>query len=281
MRTIPARHAFLQRLGIIWSGDPDEDNLSLFGPEMSRDTILDLRTALFGTLLAAGAARRDLPPGPLPDLVEARADTIRAAFAVALAEEPLRLDQLLPHFMPASFLYTTVPVRSRLDFVWTLDRASPPGCLKTQSVVANGMAAARGGETKVYGDTFLMPPAMRGEGKLRTEWVREVGLEPPRRRDACGPYWRLGHREAWRMDVLSWHERLILGALIGTEMETCAVLSPERHFPRVGFVRETARRFGRTIVCVALKHVPEAMRTRLENARRTQVVPDAPEEFPG
>jgi len=278
MRCMHARQALLQRLGVFWSGDPEDSNLNLFGPEMSPDTITTLRTALFGTVLAAGAARRDLPPGPQPELVEARADTTGAAFAVALAEEPLRLDQLLPHFVPAAFLYTSAPARTRLDFLWTLDRASPPGCLKTLTVLSNGITAARGTEMKVHGDAFLMPPALRGEGKLRSDWVRRVGLDPPRRRDACGPYWRLGNREAWRLDVLSWHERLVLAVLIGTGMETCAVLAPAAHFPRVGFVLETARRFGRTIVCVALEHVPDTMRARLEDARRTQLVPDAPAE---
>ena len=268
MRSLQARHAFLERLGVFWSGDPDEGNLNLYGPELTPDIITTLRTALFGTVLAAGAARRDLPAGPLPALVEVRADTTAAAFAVAMAEEPLRLDSLLSHFVPTALAYTAGPVRSRLDFLWALDRISPPGCLKNLTVLANTMEAAGGEAMVVLGDTFLMPPALRGEGARRSAWVRGVDLDPPRRRDACGPYWRLGQRDAWRLDVLSWHERLVLAALIGTNMEVCAFLAPAAHFPRVGFVVETARRFGRTIVCVALEHLPPAMRLRLEDTRR-------------
>jgi hypothetical protein len=167
---------------------------------------------------------RSVPPGDHHDLRRAVRTVLRPVHAVICPRtaadliearpmppaRPLRwrwravaLDQLLSHFAGVS---TVVP-RTRLDFLWTLDRASPSGCLKTLTVLSNGITAARGTEMKVHGDAFLMPPALRGEGRSRSDWVQRVGLEPPRRRDACGPYWRLGQREAWRLDVLSWHER--------------------------------------------------------------------------
>jgi hypothetical protein len=263
------RHTLLGRLGIEFLGG-DDLSLQLYGPTIAPECITTIRTALFGACLAAGAARRDLGPGPVTLLVEARADTTRAAFDVALSEEPLRLDQLLAHFVPAAFLYASNRVaQQRIEYMWGLDRVSPPGCLKNLTAMANVPLLDGSEALTALGDTFLMPPAVRGEGVQRTTWAREVNLDPPRRRDLCGPFWRLGRRNEWRLNVISWHERMILAALLGTTFETCVVLAPAAHFPRVGFVYETAQRFGRTIVCVPLEEMPERLRERLESTRRT------------
>jgi len=116
----------------------------------------------------------------------------------------------------------------------------------------------------VRGESWLVPPALRGEGQRRTDWMRAVDLDPPPAREEAGPFWSLGQSELWRLDLLGWREQVVLAAAIGTRMPVSAVVCETNDFPRIGYVVERIRALGRTVVHVPLAAVPDALRAELD-----------------
>jgi hypothetical protein len=121
------------------------------------------------------------------------------------------------------------------------------------------------------GDVMFVPPALRGELRTRSAWLRKHPIDLPSCRESGGPYWRLGRYNLWRLDVLGWPERLALAALVGTNRRTAVLIGPSHLFPRVGFVIETARQMGRTLIGVPIEAVPARLRTLVEKSRRREM----------
>ena len=117
------------------------------------------------------------------------------------------------------------------------------------------------------GDVMFAPPAVRGEVRERSEWLRQHPLDLPSWRESGGPYWRIGRYNLWRLDVLGWPERLALAALVGTNRRVAVMVGPRQLFPRVGFVIETARQMGRTLIGVPIEAAPERLRRAVEGSR--------------
>lgn len=121
------------------------------------------------------------------------------------------------------------------------------------------------------GDVLFVPPALRGELRSRSAWLRKHPLDLPSCRESGGPYWRLGRYNLWRLDVLGWPERLALAALVGTNRRTAVLVGPSHLLPRVGFVVETARQMGRMLIGVPLEAVPAGLRRLVERSRQREM----------
>lgn len=171
--------------------------------------------------------------------------------------------ELLNVFHPTAILYEADPRRPETTLLGLRD--------STRRATLQGMTAM--GEYhgnrrfNALGDVVFVPPAVRGHVRARSAWLRKTALDLPSWRESGGPFWRLGRYNLWRLDVLGWAERLALGALVGTDRRIAVVLGPRHLFPRVGFVPETARQMGRTLIGVPFEAVPEPLRAAAERAR--------------
>lgn len=220
-----------------------------------------------GVLAAASRAARSAlahATGPVC-IVERQA--VREAFAGFDPQVTYRIEQLLGVFLPTTLLYTQEPALLENGFMYQRDGVAPVQwmqglCYGHDAVLPEGQVVV------MWGETILIPPAVRGEGARRSDWVRHTDLDAPRWREAGGPFWRLGRSRLWRLQVISWHERLLLAALLGTSRDSCVLVSPAVHFPRAGFVLQTAAAMGSRIACLALEDLPEAARDVLENGRQ-------------
>jgi hypothetical protein len=121
----------------------------------------------------------------------------------------------------------------------------------------------------------LMKGPKRGEARERSRWLRASELDPPRWDERGGPFWRLGRFNMWRVDVLGWHERLALAALVGTTRTEAVLLGPPKLFPRIGFVAEVARCLGRTLVGVPLDTCPDRLVKEIHAMRERAMPRDA------
>ena len=187
--------------------------------------------------------------------------TAEMAFRAAVGAD-VRLEMVLAAFTPTVVLYPDNGPSETPRAQWWRDGVPPHEFGK--GIVQIGPIA---GQVRVRGEAFLMPPALRGEGRRRGDWVRGSDLDPPRNRDEAGPFWSLGETELWRLDLLGWHEQLVLAAAVGTRMSVAAVVSEPNAFPRIGYVVETARERGLTLVHVPFSAVPAGLLEVLEATR--------------
>ncbi len=213
---------------------------------------------------APGVAHTDAPPHVEPAVI---VDPERAADAFATVaddpHEPVDLRGLLDVFLPTALLYEETPnVRETA----LLGLRGPVRASKLYGLTAMGEYHGRR-RFNALGDVFFTPPALRGELRARAAWIREQELDLPSWREAGGPFWRLGRYNLWRLDALGWPERLALAALTATNRRTAVVVGPSHLFPRVGFVVESARAMGRTLIGVPLEAAPARLRDAVQGAR--------------
>jgi hypothetical protein len=262
------------------------------GPCLDAEATGVLRTTLLG---AARAAERTLVGGEngggggaggdgegRKGGEDARSDPVRlvdrdtavAAFEDALAAEPVSLEDLQDSFRPTAILYQAGRFETDADLLTFHDTAPPHDVLKGLSV-GRDTWEDRERRVWVYGDTLLVPPATRGWGRRRQEWIQQSQLEPPPITEHAGAFWRLGGSRLFYLQILSAHERLVLAALVGTNRRECVLVAPQPLFPKVGFVVEVAREMGRTIFCVPLDCVPARLLERLQE-KRSRPAPGGP-----
>ncbi|MFQ5599573.1 MAG: hypothetical protein ACE5G2_03345 [Candidatus Krumholzibacteriia bacterium] len=245
--------------------DQDGPYSIMLGSRLLNRSIFALRTAIFGACMAARETLRSAGDVREPMLIADPGAARRAFENVQREGDLLLLEDLLEVFLPTALLYETGSPHGETVTVGFRDEAAPNKILK-------GLTAAGEVEDphryRAMGDVLLVPPAVRGEGRKRGHWIRTCQLDPPLWSEHGGPYWRLGQWNLWRLDVLGWHERLALAALVGTSAEAAVVLGPPNLFPHIGFVAEVAREMGRTLIGVPFEACPPELRLDLEEARR-------------
>jgi hypothetical protein len=165
---------------------------------------------------------------------------------------------LLAAFVPTVYIHPGEHTTGEMELVWWRD-GTPPHDQGKGVVLAHF-----GSRHHLAGEVLLVPPALRGEGRRRTDWIRAVDLDLPPANEHLGPFWSLGDGETWRLDVIGWRERLVLAGVVGTRIGVCVVVCETSSFPRIGFVVEKARSLGRTLVHVPLEAVPESLRAELQ-----------------
>jgi hypothetical protein len=232
--------------------------LPRLGLRLPPDALRARRRLVLGTARAARAVLARHEPGPV---VWADAETARRAFADAPEDPGIAL--LCREFLPTVLLHDGESGDAAVDLHWWRDAAPP----RTVGKGILGVTADSRRRHRIAGEVMLVPPAHRGEGRRRVEWLREVGLEPPAVQDPLGPYWSLGELEAWWIEVIGWRERLVLAGLLGTRMPAAVVVGGPDALPRIGYVVEKARELGRALVGVPLAAVPEDLRAALATTR--------------
>ncbi|UCE02515.1 MAG: hypothetical protein JSW67_14930 [Candidatus Latescibacterota bacterium] len=206
-----------------------------------------------------------------PPLVLVDPDTAARGFERAMQER--RADRaLFDVFRPTALLYEATARPRDHALVGLRDSVSQSPQMKGLTAVGDYV---RRGRYRVLGDLFFVPQAKRGEARERSRWLRASALDPPRWDERGGPFWRLGRFNMWRVDVLGWHERLALAALVGTTCTEAVLLGPPKLFPRIGFVAEVARCLGRTLVGVPLDSCPERLVEEIHDMRVRAMPRDA------
>ena len=198
-------------------------------------------------------------------LVTVDHDSAARAFATLSNDpaSPIDVRALLDTFHPTALLYATEAQARETALLGLRDAAR-----RSTLHGLTAMGEYRGGRRfNALGEALFVPPALRGEVRARSAWIRKQGLDLPSWREAGGPFWRLGRYNLWRLDVLGWPERLALGALVGTQRRVAVLVGPSHLFPRVGFVVETARQMGRTLIGVPLEAAPARLRRAVEESR--------------
>ena len=218
------------------------------------------RTALFGACSAAATCVDLLAPHPHPtgEPVWVPLDRARCSFERA-AETPDPGDALQRLFRPTVFLFEE-SLRGRGGHSFCIeDDAAPPG-IYTGLVALVSVTTPR---VRTLGEAFFVPPVTRHDGAARAAWIESRQLDPPRRGEIGGPFWRLGRQGIWRLEVLSWNEILVLAALVGTAARQTVVVAPRHLLPRIGFVADLARQMERTLIGVPLEACPRPLRGML------------------
>ena len=255
-------HRIMRRLGL----DAVLEDECEVEPEpsvlLSPASVRARRRLVLGASRAAQAALAERPAAdrdePIGFASQATAET---AFRAVTGVE-VRVEILFAGFLPTVVLYPDRSPANLASLHWWYDDVPPHEYGKGLVRIVT-----HGGRRRSSGEVFLLPPALRNEGRRRIDWMRSVDLDPPRVRDNAGPFWTLGESEIWRLDFLGWHELLILAAVIGTRIPVTAVVCELESVPRIGYVVETARELGRTVVHVPLAAVPEELRAALETTR--------------
>jgi hypothetical protein len=238
-----------------------EDFSFLWATEkLEKEAVLARRTLLYGACLAAQpllqeVRAREAAGEETPFLLRVPRDAAREAFETAMCGE-VELEDLQPLFRPIAVLHDESLRGSRCGFLFLDDAAAPGGIIKGLTAVT----AVHAAQLRVLGEIHLLPPAHPWEGRIRRRWIQGRGVQPPTRRERGGPYWRLGKHNLWRLNVLSWNERLALAALVGTAFHEAILLAPSRLVPKVGYVTETAREMGRRFIEVPLEACPPHLR---------------------
>jgi hypothetical protein len=206
-----------------------------------------------------------------PPLVVVDPNTAARGFERAMQER--RADRVLfDVFRPTALLYEAAARPRDHALVGLRDSVAQSQLMKGLTAVGDYV---RRGRYRVLGDLFFVPPAKRGEARERSRWLRASELDPPRWDERGGPFWRLGRFNMWRVDVLGWHERLALAALVGTTRTEAVLLGPPKLFPRIGFVAEVARCLGRTLVGVPLDTCPDRLVKEIHAMRERAMPRDA------
>jgi hypothetical protein len=236
------------------------------GLVLSPDAVRVRRVLALGASRAAHAALAERPASERDEaLCFATPETTRIAFDAA-ARSTVRLDILLAAFMPTAVIHAVEPLNGDTLVERWRDDAPPHDIAK--GLLALGLA---GEVLHVRGESWLVPPAFRGEGQRRTDWMRAIDLDPPSAREEAGPFWSLGQSELWRLDLLGWREQVVLAAAIGTRMPVSTIVCHSADFPRIGYVVETIRSLGRTVVHVPLPAVPEELLAQLNATRSVRL----------
>lgn len=237
--------------------------------KLEKEAVQARRAVLHGACLAARSAlqemrRRDGSRDEAPSLVSVPRERAQEAF-VAASHRDVELEDLQEVFRPVAILHDESLRGNRCGFLFLDDAAAPTGLVKALMAVT----AVHAAQLRVLGEMHLLPPAHPWEGRTRRRWIQGQGIQPPSRRERGGPYWRLGKHNLWRLNVLSWNERLALAALAGTALREAILLAPSRLVPKVGIVIETARDMGRTLIAVPLEACPARLRGPLRTIGST------------
>jgi len=238
-----------------------EDFSFLWATEkLEKEAVLARRTVIHGACLAAKTVLQELRARQAagedaPSLVHVPEQVAREAFDMASRTE-VELEALQEVFRPVAVLHDEALRGSRCGYLFLDDAAAPSGTVKALTAVA----AVHSSHVRVLGEVHLLPPAHPWEGRTRRRWIQGRRIQPASRSERGGPYWRLGKHNLWRLNVLSWNERLALAALVGTSLREAILLAPSRLVPKVGSVAETARETGRTLIEVPLEACPPHLR---------------------
>jgi len=202
------------------------------------------RLVLAASTVAQEALRSCSPRRP--GWIEVDAADGARAFDAALDWPAPALQELLDAFVPTTLLAARPAPGRDAHAAGLDDGTSCPAWVGMSASVSDG----RHGEAAL-GDTWLLPPVHRRESARRQRWIEERLIEPARRDEPGGPWWRIGMWNRWRIPVLGWPEQLVLAGLVGTACTASVVVGPPELAPRVGFVPHVAAWLQRTLVYVS------------------------------